>query len=87
MGTPPSHRPRSALLRRIRDLDLPPAWSTLPGASQRRRLLALLLTCGLLVLLRPYWPLNLLPGWTVGALLLWTVLELLRLAWWPRRWR
>ena len=27
-----------------------------------------------------------LPGWCVGLLLLWAVLELLRWLWWPRRW-
>lgn len=74
-------------LGRQRRLSLPSALTTLPGAAQRRRLLSLLLACGLVALLRPYWPLDLLPGWTVGALLLWTVIELLRLAWWPRRWR
>lgn len=63
-----------------------PSLTFLPGARQRRRLLVLLLACGLLVLLRPYWPLNLLPGWSVGLLPLWTVLELVRLAWWPQRW-
>jgi hypothetical protein len=78
MGTPP---------RRRFSLSLPPELTTLPGAGQRRRLLLLLLSCALVALLRPYWPLILLPGWTVGALLLWTVLELLRLAWWPQRWR
>lgn len=78
MGTSP--------LRRLR-ISLPPDLTTLPGARQRRRLLTLWLVCGLVALLRPYWPLILLPGWTVGVLLLWTVFELLRLAWWPRRWR
>lgn len=78
MGTSP--------FRRLR-ISLPPDLTTLPGARQRRRLLILWLVCGLVALLRPYWPLILLPGWTVGVLLLWTVFELLRLAWWPRRWR
>ena len=36
---------------------------------------------------RPYWPLNFLPGWVVGALLLWASVELLGWIWWPRRWR
>lgn len=74
------------VLRRLQALRLPPSLTFLPGARQRRRLLVLLLACGLLVLLRPYWPLNLLPGWSVGLLPLWTVLELVRLAWWPQRW-
>jgi hypothetical protein len=39
------------------------------------------------MLLRPYGPVVLLPGWLVGALLLWGVWELLCWAWWPRRWR
>jgi MFS superfamily sulfate permease-like transporter len=38
-------------------------------------------------LLRPLGPLRWLPGWVVGGLLLWAVVELLRWAWWPRRWR
>ncbi|MFM8525449.1 MAG: hypothetical protein ACKOCM_07505 [Cyanobacteriota bacterium] len=78
MGTP--------LFRRLR-WSLPPDLTTLPGARQRRRLLLLLLACGLVALLRPFLPVMLLPGWIVGLLLLWTVVELLRLAWWPQRWR
>ena len=74
------------LFRRFR-ITLPPALTTLPGAGQCRRLLALVLAVALVLLLRPYWPLIFLPGWTIGALLLWTVIELLRLAWWPQRWR
>ena len=42
---------------------------------------------GAVLLLRPYWPLNFLPGWVVGALLLWASVELLGWIWWPRRWR
>ena len=38
-------------------------------------------------LLRPLVPLLWLPGWVVGGLLLWAVVELLRWAWWPMRWR
>lgn len=87
MGMPALPPGLLRLLRRRPSLVLPPALTILPGAEQRRRLLVLLLACGLMVLLRPYWPLNLLPGWSVGLLPLWTVLELLRLAWWPRRWR
>lgn len=66
---------------------LPPLLSTLPGAPQRRRALQVLAAAGLVMLLRPIWPLALLPGWLVGALLLWAAIELLRWAWWPRRWR
>jgi hypothetical protein len=29
----------------------------------------------------------LLPGWLVGGVLLWAVVELVFWAWWPRRWR
>jgi len=32
-------------------------------------------------------PLRLLPGWVVGLLLVWALLETLRWLWWPRRWR
>ena len=39
------------------------------------------------MLLRPLWPQQLLPGWLVGGVLLWAVVELLLWAWWPRRWR
>jgi hypothetical protein len=42
---------------------------------------------GVLMLLRPLWPLQLLPGWLVGSVLLWAVVELVLWAWWPRRWR
>ncbi len=66
---------------------LPPLLTTLPGAGQRRRALRVLAAAGLVMLLRPLWPLALLPGWLVGALLLWAALELLGWAWWPRRWR
>lgn len=86
MGMPALPPVLLALLRRLQALRLPPSLTVLPGARQRRRLLGLLLACGLLVLLRPYWPLNLLPGWCVGLLSLWTVLELVCLAWWPQRW-
>lgn len=66
---------------------LPPELTSLPGWRQRRRVLLLwALAAGLLVL-RQQWPVLLLPGWVVGGLLLWAVLELLRCCWWPRRWR
>ena len=68
-------------------LGLPPSLTQLPGWRQRQRLLlAWLLAAGLL-LLRPLWPLALLPGWLVGAALLWAVLELLGWAWREQRWR
>jgi hypothetical protein len=38
-------------------------------------------------LLRPLPLLRQLPGWVVGGLLLWALVELAWLAWWPRRWR
>ena len=66
---------------------LPPTLTSLPGWQQRRRALQVLAAAGLVMLLRPYWPLLFLPGWVVGVLLLWAVWELLRWAWWPRRWR
>ena len=65
---------------------LPPLLAHLPGASQRRRALRLLALAGLTLLLRPWPPFQWLPGWAVGLLLLWAVLELLRWLWWPRRW-
>jgi len=66
---------------------LPPVLTELPGWRQRRRLLQVWAAAGLLILLRPLWPLRLLPGWVVGGVLLWAVAELLLWAWWPRRWR
>ncbi len=66
---------------------LPPWLSSLPGAAQRRRALLVLAVAMAVFLLRPLWPFDWLPGWVVGGLLLWAVLELLRWAWWPRRWR
>ncbi len=66
---------------------LPPLLSHLPGAGQRRRALSVAAAAGLVLLLRPLPPLLLLPGWVVGLLLLWAVLELLRWLWWPVRWR
>lgn len=68
-------------------LRLPPLLTSLPGAAQRRRALGVLAAAGLVLLLRPYWPVVLLPGWVVGGLWLWALLKLLRWAWWPRRWR
>lgn len=73
------------LLRRLPSL--PPELSQLPGWQQRRRVLLLWALAAALLLLRPCWPVLLLPGWLVGALLLVAVAELLRWCWWPRRWR
>jgi MFS superfamily sulfate permease-like transporter len=64
---------------------LPPRFSTLPGSSQRRRALAVVAVALLVWALRPLWPFAILPGWVVGGLLLWAVVELVRWAWWPRR--
>ncbi|MFM7674404.1 MAG: hypothetical protein ACKO5F_02195 [Synechococcus sp.] len=66
---------------------LPPLLSTLPGAEQRLRTLRVWAAAGLVLLLRPWPPLRWLPGWCVGALLLWAVVELLLCCWRPRRWR
>ncbi|MCT0224540.1 hypothetical protein [Synechococcus sp. CS-1328] len=66
---------------------LPPLLTTLPGAAQRRRTLQIWAAAGVVLLLRPYPPFRWLPGWSVGLLLLWAVVELLRWACWPRRWR
>jgi len=72
---------------RLRLPPLPPSLTLLPGWRQRRRLWMVWGLAGLLILWRPLWPLRLLPGWFVGSVLLWAVVELLLWAWWPRRWR
>jgi hypothetical protein len=66
---------------------LPPALSTLPGAGQRRRTLLAAVLAALALLLRPWPPFLWLPGWCVGGLLLWALVELLGLLYRPRRWR
>jgi hypothetical protein len=66
---------------------LPAALTTLPGAEQRLRLLRVWAAAGLLMVMRSLWPLRLLPGWVVGLLLVWALLETLRWLWWPRRYR
>jgi hypothetical protein len=66
---------------------LPPPATGLPGSRQRQRALQLLALAGLTWLLRPWLPFQLLPGWVVGALVLWALLELLRWTWRPQRWR
>ena len=67
-------------------------WTQLAAFGARTRAAVnfwarVLAAAGLVLLLRPWWPLIWLPGWVVGLLLLWAVLELLRWIWWPRRWR
>jgi hypothetical protein len=66
---------------------LPAELTHLPGWQQRRRVLQLWALAGVLMLLRPLWPVRLLPGWIVGGLLLWAVVELALCCWRPRRWR
>jgi len=66
---------------------LPASLTSLPGWQQRHRALRVWAAAGLLMVLRPLWPLRLLPGWLVGLLLVWGLLELLIWLWWPRRWR
>jgi len=65
---------------------LPPLLNQLPGAAGRRRALLVAIAAAGVWLLRPWPPFQWLPGWVVGALLLWAVVELLRWLWWPRRW-
>jgi uncharacterized membrane protein HdeD (DUF308 family) len=66
---------------------LPPLLRDLPGAGQRRRACLLAFLAGLVLLLRPWPPFLLLPGWVVGLLLLLTAIDLLRWLWRPHRWR
>lgn len=76
-------------LRRLRSAlpPLPPELTVLPGWRQRQRVLWLWAAAGLVMLLRPLWPVRLLPGWLVAVVLLWATAELLLVVWWPRRWR
>jgi hypothetical protein len=66
-------------------LRLSPLLTTLPGAGRRRRLLLAWLLAGGTWLLRPWPPFQWLPGWCVGALLLWAVAELVGWLWRPQR--
>jgi MFS superfamily sulfate permease-like transporter len=66
---------------------LPPYLSSLPGSRQRRRALLAAALALAVLLLRPWPPFSWLPGWVVGGLLLWALLELCVWVWWPRRWR
>jgi len=59
----------------------------LPGWQQRQRALWVWAVAGVVMALRPVLPLRLLPGWLVGALVVWALLELLLWLRWPRRWR
>ena len=76
-----------ALLQPPQLPQLPPELTHLPGWQQRRRVLQLWALAGVVMLLRPLWPVRLLPGWVVGGLLLWAVWELALCCWQPRRWR
>jgi hypothetical protein len=66
---------------------LPPYLSSLPGSGQRLRALRVMGLAVLVLVLRPWVPFSWLPGWVVGGLLLWALLELCGWVWWPRRWR
>lgn len=72
------------LLERLRSPLLRPG---LPGWQQRQRALWVWAATGGVMLLRPWLPLRLLPGWLVGLLFVWALLEALLWLWWPRRWR
>ena len=66
-------------------VDSHPLLTSLPGAPRRRRLL---LAAGLAIgtwLLRPWPPFQWLPGWCVGVLLLWALIELVAWLLWPQR--
>jgi hypothetical protein len=58
-----------------------------PGVGQRRRAAAATAAALLVALLRPWPPFQALPGWCVGGLLLWALVEVLLWQWRPRRWR
>ena len=73
-----------ALLRRL-SAALPGASGDLPGWQQRQRAWRVWAAAGLVMVLRPYLPFRLLPGWCIGLLLAWALLELLLWLWWPRR--
>jgi hypothetical protein len=55
--------------------------------APRRRAAAVAVAALLVWLLRPWPPLQALPGWVVGGLLLWALVEVLLWQWRPRRWR
>lgn len=58
-----------------------------PGQAQRLRARIATLLAAAALLLRPWPPFQWLPGWCVGGLLIWAVLETALWQWWPRRWR
>ena len=64
---------------------LPPLLISLPGAAQRRRLLLASLLAGWARWLRPGPPLQWLPGWCVGLLPFWALVEWLVWLWSPQR--
>ena len=84
-GDPVTPRRRAAWLR------LPPALrrelNPLPGSLQRRRCLLAVVLALVALIARPLPPFLWLPGWCVGALLLWALAELLLWLWRPHRWR
>jgi hypothetical protein len=84
--------PRPSLPDRFRQASalpaaLRPLLRDIPGAGQRRRALAALVLAILVLLLRPWPPMVWLPGWCVGGLGLWALVEVLIWLWHPRRWR
>ena len=79
---PDRFRQASALPAALRPLLL-----DLPGAGQRRRALAAVVLAILVLLLRPWPPMLWLPGWGVGGLALWALVEVVLWLWRPRRWR
>ena len=61
----------------VRGLGTALGWVLYRVVPARRRVLQVWALAGLLMLLRPLWPQQLLPGWLVGGVLLWAVVELL----------
>jgi len=58
-----------------------------PGRWQRWRTLVLVGIALLVWGLRWLWPLQGWPGWIVALLFAWAGFELIRLCWFPHRWR
>ena len=58
-----------------------------PGRWQRWRTFSLVSIALLVWGLRWLWPLQGWPGWIVALLFAWAGLELIRLCWFPHRWR
>lgn len=58
-----------------------------PGFSQRRRALVACVVTLFVWGFRWVWPLQLIPGWVVVVLVVWALVELIRLLLWPQRWR